>query len=65
MAEFELGFTEEQLNALRECADAEGVSIQTFARDVVLAAIDERSRLFEEAADHVLRVSAELNRRLA
>lgn len=39
--------------------------MQAFAHDAVLAAINEHSRLFNEAAEHVLRASAELNRRLA
>ncbi|ATL83237.1 hypothetical protein SMALA_3003 [Streptomyces malaysiensis subsp. malaysiensis] len=39
--------------------------MQSFAHDAVMAAINEHSRRFDEAADHVLRVSEELNRRLA
>ncbi len=39
--------------------------MQQFVHDAVIKAINERSRLFNEAADHVLRVSEELNRRLA
>ncbi|MFD6311206.1 hypothetical protein ACFY2D_06365 [Streptomyces nigra] len=65
MAGLNLRFTEEELDALRERAAAEGRSMQAFAHDAVIAAINERSRLFNEAADHVLKVSAELNRRLA
>lgn len=65
MAALNLRFTDEELDALRERAEAEGRSMQAFAHDAVMAAINEHSRLFNEAADHVLKVSAELNRRLA
>ncbi|MEV7424038.1 Arc family DNA-binding protein [Streptomyces sp. NPDC091212] len=65
MAGLNLRFTEEELDALRERADAEGRSMQSFAHDAVMTAINERARLFNEAADHVLRASEELNRRLA
>ncbi|WEV27552.1 Arc family DNA-binding protein [Streptomyces sp. 71268] len=65
MAALNLRFTEEELDALRERAEAEGRSMQAFAHDAVMAAINEHSRLYNEAADHVLKVSAELNRRLA
>ncbi|MBJ6645795.1 hypothetical protein ACWDLL_23035 [Streptomyces griseoincarnatus] len=65
MAGLNVRFTEEELDALRERAAAEGRSMQAFAHDAVVAAINERSRLFNEAADHVLKASAELNRRLA
>ncbi|MFJ5833879.1 Arc family DNA-binding protein [Streptomyces sp. NPDC093089] len=65
MAALNVRFTEEELNALRERAEAEGRSMQSFAHDAVMRAIDEHSRLFEEAAEHVLKASAELNRRLA
>lgn len=58
-------FTEEELDALRERAEAEGTSMQAIAHDAVMRAIGERSRLFQEAAAHVLDVSGELNRRLA
>lgn len=39
--------------------------MQSFAHDAVISAINEHSRLFDEAAEHVLKVSEELNRRLA
>lgn len=39
--------------------------MQSFAHDAVMTAINERARLFNEAAAHVLRASEELNRRLA
>ncbi|WP_329134723.1 hypothetical protein [Streptomyces sp. NBC_00670] len=65
MAGLNLRFTDEELDALRERAAAEGRSMQTFAHDAVIAAINEHSRLFNEAADHVLQASVELNRRLA
>lgn len=58
-------FTEEELEALRERAEAEGASMQSLAHDAVMRAVSERSRLFQDAADHVLGVSGELNRRLA
>ncbi|MBM9508825.1 hypothetical protein [Actinacidiphila acididurans] len=58
-------FTEEELEALRQRAEAEGTSMQVVAHDAVVRAISERSRLFEDAAAHVLKVSGELNRRLA
>ncbi|WP_262699853.1 MULTISPECIES: Arc family DNA-binding protein [Streptomyces] len=65
MAALNLRFTDEELDALRKRAEAEGRSMQSFAHDAVIAAINEHSRLFDEAAAHVLRVSDELNRRLA
>ncbi|MEU5096098.1 hypothetical protein [Streptomyces sp. NPDC020996] len=65
MAGLNLRFTDEELDALRERAAAEGRSMQAFAHDAVIAAVNERSRLFNEAAEHVLQASAELNRRLA
>ncbi|MFJ6406585.1 Arc family DNA-binding protein [Streptomyces hydrogenans] len=65
MAGLNVRFTEEELDALRERADAEGRSMQSFAHDAVIRAINEHSRLFNEAAEHVLKVSEELNRRLA
>ncbi|MFD3731547.1 hypothetical protein [Streptomyces sp. NPDC058632] len=58
-------FAEEELDALRDRAAAEGRSMQAFAHDAVVAAVNEHSRLFDEASEHVLSVSAELNRRLA
>ncbi len=39
--------------------------MQSCVHDAVITAVNERSRLFNEAAEHVLRVSEELNRRLA
>ncbi|WP_030299940.1 hypothetical protein [Streptomyces katrae] len=65
MAGLNVKFTEEELAALRERAEAEGRSMQSFAHDAVIKAINEHSRLFNEAAEHVLKASAELNRRLA
>ena len=65
MAGLNLRFTDEELDALRDRAAAEGRSMQAFAHDAVIAAVSERARLFDEAADHVLKASAELNRRLA
>ncbi|MFF9755893.1 hypothetical protein ACF1FC_24435 [Streptomyces sp. NPDC014344] len=65
MAGLNVRFTDEELDALRERAAAEGRSMQAFAHDAVVAAVNERSRLFDEAADHVLKAGAELNRRLA
>lgn len=65
MAGLNVRFTDEELEALRQRAEREGRSMQQFAHDAVITAINEHSRLFNEAADHVLAVSAELNRRLA
>ncbi|MEW1602491.1 hypothetical protein C1708_20180 [Streptomyces sp. DH-12] len=65
MAGLNVRFTDEELDALRERAAAGGRSMQAFAHDAVMAAVNERSRLFDEAADHVLKAGAELNRRLA
>ncbi|MEU8847885.1 hypothetical protein AB0C70_16920 [Streptomyces sp. NPDC048564] len=65
MAGLNLRFTDEELDALRERAAAEGRSMQAFAHDAVISAINEHSRLFNEAAEHVLNASAELNKRLA
>jgi hypothetical protein len=65
MAGLNLRFSDEELAALRDRATAEGRSMQAFAHDAVIAAVNEHARLFDEAAEHVLKVSAELNRRLA
>ncbi|MFD7704066.1 hypothetical protein [Streptomyces caelestis] len=65
MAGLNLRFTDEELDALRERAVAEGRSVQAFAHDAVVAAMNEHSRLFHGAADQVRKASAELNRRLA
>lgn len=65
MAGLNVRFTEEELVALRARAEAEGRSMQSFVHDAVIRAMNEHSRIFNEAADHVLKVSAELNRRLA
>lgn len=65
MAGLNLRFTDEELDALRDRAAAEGRSMQAFAHDAVISAINEHSRLFNEAAEHVLNASAELNKRLA
>ncbi|MGW4030375.1 Arc family DNA-binding protein [Streptomyces sp. NPDC004838] len=65
MAGLNVRFTEEELTALRERAEAEGRSMQSFAHDAVVRAVNEHERLFNEAAEHVLNVSEELNRRLA
>ncbi|MEU3631775.1 MULTISPECIES: Arc family DNA-binding protein [Streptomyces] len=65
MAGLNVRFSEEELTALRERAEAEGRSMQAFAHDAVMRSVNEHSRLFDEAAEHVLKVSEELNRRLA
>ncbi|MDX3454444.1 hypothetical protein PV396_21270 [Streptomyces sp. ME02-8801-2C] len=65
MAGLNLRFSDDELDSLRERAAAEGRSMQAFAHDAVIEAINEHSRLFNEAADHVLKASVELNRRLA
>ncbi|MFE7572637.1 Arc family DNA-binding protein [Streptomyces sp. NPDC057539] len=65
MAGLNLRFTDEELDALRERAEAEGRSMQSFAHEAVITAVNEHSRLFNEAADHVLKAREELNRRLA
>lgn len=65
MAALNVRFTEEELSLLRERAEAEGRSMQSFAHDAVIRAMNEHSRLFNEAAEHVLKASEELNRRLA
>ncbi|MCZ4100334.1 hypothetical protein C8250_018470 [Streptomyces sp. So13.3] len=58
-------FTDDELEALRERAEAESTSMQVIAHDAVVRAISERARLFEAAATHVLQASEELNQRLA
>lgn len=64
MAALTLRFTDDELNALRRRAET-GRSTQSFAHDAVMAAVNEHSSLFNKAAAHVLKVSEELNRRLA
>lgn len=39
--------------------------MQSFAHDAVITVMNEHSRLFDEAAEHALKASEELNRRLA
>jgi hypothetical protein len=59
-------YTEEEVAALRTRARSEGRSMQSVVvEEVGRRAMGERVRLYEEAAAHVLEVSAELNRRLA
>lgn len=65
MAGLNVRFSDEELEALRERAEREGRSMQQFAHDAVITAVHEHSRLFNQAADHVLAASEELNRRLA
>lgn len=65
MGALNVRFTGEELDALRRRAEQEGRSMQAFAHDAIIAAVDEHSRLFDEAAAHVLKASEELNRRLA
>jgi hypothetical protein len=65
MAGLNVRFTDAELAALRARAEAEGVSMQSFVHTAVVHAINEHARIFNEAADHVLRASRELNRRLA
>ncbi|MFF8278224.1 hypothetical protein ACF05T_19275 [Streptomyces lateritius] len=65
MAGLTAGFTEEELDALRERAEAEGRSMQSFAHDAAVRAVNEHSRLLDETAEHVLKAGEELNRRLA
>ncbi|MEV0357202.1 antitoxin Phd [Nocardia sp. NPDC050697] len=65
MAGLNIRFSDDELDALRQRAEAEGTSVQQFVRNAVITAISERARIFNEAADHVLRASEELNRRLA
>ncbi|MEU2430509.1 hypothetical protein ABZ611_13535 [Streptomyces sp. NPDC007861] len=45
--------------------EPEGPSVQSFAHGAVIRGVNEHSRLFDEAAEHVLKVSEELNRKLA
>jgi uncharacterized protein (DUF1778 family) len=65
MTALHIAFTDDELRALRERAAAEGLDVASFVHDTAMAAAHEHDRLFEEAAGHVLAVSAELNRRLA
>jgi hypothetical protein len=63
MAELNLWFTDEELDALRDRAEAEGRSVRDLAHGAVTAAVSERRRLYDEAAEHVLKAGAELHRR--
>ena len=65
MAALNIRFTDEELAALRARAKAEGRSMQSIVHDAVVREINERTRLFEDAAARVLAASEELNRRLA
>ncbi|WP_030753294.1 hypothetical protein [Streptomyces griseus] len=58
-------FTEGEPDAPRERAGAEGRGTRPSVHDAVTRPADAYARLFEEAAEHVLKASGELNRRLA
>ena len=51
MAGLNVRFTDEELDALRERAERRAAACSRFAHDAVITAINEHSRLFNEAAD--------------
>jgi hypothetical protein len=58
-------FEEHELDEIKAQADAEGRSLQDYAHDTLMKAVSARSELRAQALEHVLRVSAGLNQRLA
>ncbi|MGH3976189.1 MAG: plasmid mobilization protein [Pseudonocardiaceae bacterium] len=58
-------FEDSEIEEIRAQAAAEGRSLQDYVHDVLMQAIATRTRRRREVLDHVLRVSAALNERLA
>jgi hypothetical protein len=58
-------FEESEIEQIRAQAALEGRTLQDYAHDVLMNAVAERARRRAEVLDHVVRVSEELNRRLA
>jgi hypothetical protein len=58
-------FEESEIEQIRAQAALEGRTLQDYAHDLLMSAVADRTRRRAEVLDHVVRVSAGLNRRLA
>lgn len=58
-------FEDSEIEEIRAQAAAEGRSLQDYVHDTLMVAIATRTQHRHEVLDHVLRVSAGLNTRLA
>jgi hypothetical protein len=58
-------FEEAEIEQIRAQAALEGRSLQDYAHDLLINAVNVRAQRRDEVLDRVLRVSAGLNRRLA
>ena len=58
-------FEDSEIEQIRAQAALEGRTLQDYAHDLLMSAVADRTRLRAEVLDHVVRVSAGLNRRLA
>jgi hypothetical protein len=58
-------FEESEIEQIRAQAALEGRTLQDYAHDLLMSAVADRARRRAEVLDHVVRVSAGLNRRLA
>lgn len=58
-------FENSEIEEIRAQAAAEGRSLQDYVHDVLMSAIATRTQRRREVLDHVLKVSAGLNDRLA
>lgn len=60
----QIPFDEAEVELIRANAAAEGKSVHDFVHDTLLAAVSARSGRRQAELEHVLRASAEINRRL-
>ena len=58
-------FEESEIEQIREQAALEGRSLQDYAHDLLMNAVNARAQRRTEVLDRVLRVSEGLNKRLA
>ncbi len=58
-------FEESEIEQIRAQAALEGRSLQDYAHDLLMDAVNARARRRTDVLDHVLRVSEGLNQRLA
>ncbi|POX89375.1 antitoxin Phd [Mycobacterium kansasii] len=65
MPSLNIGFTDEELAAVRDAAAGENLSLRAFVHRAAVVAASDRKRRVAEAAALVAQRSAELNRRLA
>lgn len=58
-------FEESEIEEIRAHADAEGRSLQDYVHDILMSAVAARTQRRRDALNRVLRISEDLNRRLA